>query len=212
VRDDATQASTGCRTAIKGMEKYYIFVVDDCSVAPEGSKDIINREKDVFVGRDGRCAISATKSLEGPQSTSYQTISSRQEAKGTRTVQGSNDCRNYPLHGISVDKEKPMIVHNVLLKLQDPSCENIAKTKKLLLDMSGKIHEIRDLRLEVDILHAEPSYDLALFARFDTLEHFRAYLPHPVHVETLGKLQSVLAAVAIVSYEEGAPSPSFANC
>jgi hypothetical protein len=95
-----------------------------------------------------------------------------------------------------------MIVHSLFLKLKDRSSENIAKTRKVLLSMRGKIEQIRDLRVETDIHHGPSSYDLALFAKFDTMEDFNAYLPHPVHVEIGKQIQAVLAEAAAVCYEE----------
>jgi len=95
-----------------------------------------------------------------------------------------------------------MIVHNLLVKLQDRSSENIAKTRELLLSMQGKIEVVRDLKAEVDIRRAESSYDIALIAKFNTKADFDAYLPHPVHVEVATQLKMLIAAVANVVYEE----------
>jgi len=95
-----------------------------------------------------------------------------------------------------------MTVHNLLLKLQDRSSENIAKTRELLLSMQGKIENIRDLKVAVDIRRAESSYDIALIAKFDTIADFQAYLPHPVHVEIGNRLKNEFAAAAAVCYEE----------
>ena len=47
-----------------------------------------------------------------------------------------------------------MIVHSLFLKLKDRSGENIAKTRKILLSMSGKIEQMRALKVETDILQA----------------------------------------------------------
>lgn len=53
----------------------------------------------------------------------------------------------------------------------------------VLLSMQGKIEFLRDLKVEVDIRHGESSYDIALIAKFDSMEDFNAYLVHPVRVE-----------------------------
>jgi hypothetical protein len=95
-----------------------------------------------------------------------------------------------------------MIVHNLLLKLKDGSAETIARTQKLLLGMQGKIEGMRELKVVVDIRRAESSYDLALIAKFDSLEELQAYLPHPVHVEASGQIVDNIAAAANVWYEE----------
>ncbi|MTV50978.1 Dabb family protein [Heliobacillus mobilis] len=95
-----------------------------------------------------------------------------------------------------------MIVHNLLLKLQDRSSESIEDTRKLLLSMGGRIDVIRDLKVFVDIRHAESSYDISLIAKFDSMDDFQTYLPHPVHVEIGNQLKSKLSAAANVCYEE----------
>ena len=95
-----------------------------------------------------------------------------------------------------------MIIHNQLLKLNDNSSENIARTKELLLGMQGKIDTIRDLKVAPDIRRAETSYDLVLIAKFDSFADFQAYLPHPVHVEVATQLKSLLASAAAVCYED----------
>lgn len=95
-----------------------------------------------------------------------------------------------------------MIVHNLLIKLQDASGENIAKTRELLLSMQGKIEEIRELKVAVDIRRAESSYDLALMVKFNTMADVQSYLPHPYHLEVSNQIKSNIAAVASVCYEE----------
>lgn len=94
-----------------------------------------------------------------------------------------------------------MIVHNVLFKLNDRSRENIERVREALLGMAGRIEGMRDFRVEIDFLHAEPSYDLGLFATFETKTDFETYLPHPVHRGILKDIEGSLAALAIVSYE-----------
>ena len=95
-----------------------------------------------------------------------------------------------------------MVIYTLLLKLQDNSSENVAKTRELLLGMQGKVESIRELRVEADIRRAESSYDIALIAKFDSMEGVQAYLPHPAHVAVGSQLKSELVAMASVCYEE----------
>ncbi|HMM20442.1 MAG TPA: Dabb family protein [Selenomonadales bacterium] len=95
-----------------------------------------------------------------------------------------------------------MINHNLLLKLQDRSSENVADTRDLLMSMREKIEVIRDLKVKEDIRHAESSWDIALIARFDTMADFQAYLPHPAHVAVAGQLKNRVAAMAAVCFED----------
>lgn len=95
-----------------------------------------------------------------------------------------------------------MIVHNLLLKLNDRSSKNIEKVRELLLSMQDKIEVIRDLKVFLGVRRAESSYDIALIAKFDTMADFQAYLTHPEHVEIGNQLKSELAAAASVCYED----------
>lgn len=95
-----------------------------------------------------------------------------------------------------------MIVHNLLIKLHDKSNENIANVRELLLSMQKKIDLISDLNVAVDICRAESSYDIALIAKFNTLEDFNAYLTYPKHIEIGTQIKAKIAATASVCYEE----------
>lgn len=91
-----------------------------------------------------------------------------------------------------------MITHVVLFKLNDPS--NIQKTREVLMGMDGKIPQIRDLEVGVDVVRSQRSYDLALITRFDSMEDLQAYQVHPVHVEVLNYITSVRESVVAVDY------------
>ncbi|MGA2917051.1 Dabb family protein [Methanoregula sp.] len=95
-----------------------------------------------------------------------------------------------------------MIVHNLLLKLQDRSSESSAKAKDLLLTLNGNVEVIRKLKVGVDIRRAESSYDVALIAKFDTKADYQSYLVHPFHVKVGNQLKSNIAAAASVCFEE----------
>lgn len=95
-----------------------------------------------------------------------------------------------------------MIVHNLLLKLQNRSSESIASARELLLTMNGNVKVIRDLTVAADIRRADSSYDLALIARFNTKEDYQSYLAHPYHVQVGNQLKDNIAAAASVCFEE----------
>lgn len=95
-----------------------------------------------------------------------------------------------------------MITHIVFFKLSDPSSGNIASTRDKLLEMSGKIPEIRHLEVGVDVVRSERSYDIALVTRFDSLADLREYQIHPFHAgEVLPHVKSVCSSIAAVDYE-----------
>ncbi len=94
-----------------------------------------------------------------------------------------------------------MITHIVLFKLKDRSPGNIEKAKNVLSGMKGKIIQMRQLEVGVDILHSERSYDIALIAKFDALKDLEAYQKHPVHKEVLKYMTSVMESSITVDYE-----------
>ena len=97
-----------------------------------------------------------------------------------------------------------MITHIVLFKLKDPSPENIAATRTILLGMNGKIPEIRRLEVGADVLRSERSYDLALTACFDSLVDLQAYQVHPCHADdVVPHIRAVCSSVVAVDYESG---------
>ena len=95
-----------------------------------------------------------------------------------------------------------MIVHNLLLKLNNRSSESITNARELLLTMNGNVEIIRNLTVAEDIRREDSSYDLALIARFDTKEDYETYLVHPYHVQVGNQLKDNIAAAASVCFEE----------
>lgn len=94
-----------------------------------------------------------------------------------------------------------MITHIVFFKLKDRSPENIQRTRDVLADMEGKIPQLRSLEVGIDVVRSERSYDIALVARFDSLEDLRAYNDHPVHQEVIKYIATVKDVSLAVDYE-----------
>lgn len=94
-----------------------------------------------------------------------------------------------------------MITHIVLFKLRHPTFERLEEARNILAGMTGKVPQLRHLEVGVNIVHTDRSYDLALLARFDSLEDLRAYQNHPVHVDVVCSLQGFRQAAVIVDYE-----------
>ena len=94
-----------------------------------------------------------------------------------------------------------MITHIVCFKLHEPTPENIAATRDLLLSMEGKIDELRHLEAGADVIRSERSYDIALVTRFDSLDALQAYQVHPYHAGTvIPHMKSVCSAIVAVDY------------
>jgi hypothetical protein len=95
-----------------------------------------------------------------------------------------------------------MITHIVLFKLSDPRPETIAATRDLLLSMGGRVPQLRQLEVGVDLIRSERSYDIALVTRFDSLDELKAYQVDPYHAGTiLPHMRSVCSAIVAVDYE-----------
>lgn len=95
-----------------------------------------------------------------------------------------------------------MITHIVFFKLKEPTPENIATTRDLLLSMEGKIDELRLLEAGADVIRSERSYDIALLTRFDSLDALQSYQVHPYHAGTvIPHMKSVCSAIVAVDYE-----------
>ncbi len=94
-----------------------------------------------------------------------------------------------------------MITHIVLFKLKDNSTKSIEKTRNILMDMEGKIQELKYIEVGIDVTHSDRSYDLALITKFDSVEDLEAYQVHPVHVKVAEYIVSVRASTATVDFE-----------
>lgn len=94
-----------------------------------------------------------------------------------------------------------MITHIVLFKLKDRSPLNIERARDVLLGMNGKIPQLRYLEAGIDVIRSARSYDMALLAKFDSLEDLQAYQAHPVHVEVAKYMTSVRESSIAVDYE-----------
>jgi len=94
-----------------------------------------------------------------------------------------------------------MITHIVFFKLKDRSPENIQRTHDVLAAMEGKIPQLRSLEVGIDVVRSERSFDLALTARFESLEDLKLYNDHPVHQEVLQYIATVKDVSLAVDYE-----------
>lgn len=94
-----------------------------------------------------------------------------------------------------------MITHIVFFKLKDSSPENVQKTRDVLVSMEGKIPQLKFLEVGIDVVRSERSFDLALTAKFDSLEDLQAYNDHPVHQEVLQYIAGVKDVTVAVDYE-----------
>ncbi|MDP4146309.1 MAG: Dabb family protein [Bacillota bacterium] len=96
-----------------------------------------------------------------------------------------------------------MFTHIVFFNLKDNSPENLEKAKSILMGMEGKIEQLRELIVGIDVVHSARSFDIALVTKFDSHEDMDNYQVHPYHVnEVLTNLRPMLESSASVDFED----------
>lgn len=74
-----------------------------------------------------------------------------------------------------------MIKHIVCFKLKDNSLAECEKAKEILLSMQGNVPQLRGIKVGIDFLHSERSYDLILEVLLDSAEALEDYQNDPYH-------------------------------
>lgn len=94
-----------------------------------------------------------------------------------------------------------MITHVVMFRLINPASENIAKTKEVLMNMKGKIPQLREIEVGVDLLRSSRSYDLVLITKFSSMDDLKIYQEHPVHQNVLAYMNAVRESSISVDFQ-----------
>ncbi|TVM19310.1 Dabb family protein [Oceanidesulfovibrio indonesiensis] len=99
-----------------------------------------------------------------------------------------------------------MIKHIVMWTLKTDSdkgtpAENAAAMKEKLEALVGKIPQIRELEVGVEVFESAPQTDAILYSVFDSREDLKAYATHPLHLEVVEFVKAVAAERRVVDYE-----------
>jgi len=99
-----------------------------------------------------------------------------------------------------------VVKHIVMWTLKDvtphgPKAEALARMKRLLEALPGKIPLIRHLEVGTDIFLAAPECDIALYTEFASREDLQAYQVHPDHQAVVAFVKEVVAERRVVDYE-----------
>ena len=94
-----------------------------------------------------------------------------------------------------------MITHIALIKLVHSNAETIEDARQALAKLEGQIPQLRHFELGVNIVQSYRSYDLAVVAKFDSLEDLQTYQNHPVHVEVIKYIHANRQSTVTVDYE-----------
>ena len=95
-----------------------------------------------------------------------------------------------------------MIMHIILFKLKDRRPEEIAKGRKKLMELAGRVPQLRSFEVGADIVRSERAFDLALLATFDSLADLQAYQVHPHHVQVGNHMRGLAETIVSVDYEK----------
>lgn len=94
-----------------------------------------------------------------------------------------------------------MIKHIVMWRLKNPSKEETSsKLKSMLEALKGKIPEIKELEVGMDVNRSEAASDVVLYSVFENKEALEAYQKHPEHVKVVGFVKEVSAERRVVDY------------
>lgn len=93
------------------------------------------------------------------------------------------------------------LTHIVMVKLKDPTPENIDACVEKIRSMAGQIEGLQSLEVGRDVVRSERSYDLALIAKLTDRAALEVYNNHPVHLPVLAFLREHLSAVTAVDFE-----------
>jgi hypothetical protein len=98
-----------------------------------------------------------------------------------------------------------MFNHIVLFKLKEFNNDQIKseirdQIKKSLLELKGKIAELKYIEVGNNFELNASSFDISLVTRFDSFEDFVVYRDHPEHQKVVGLVRPNTVDRAVVDY------------
>ncbi|MET8150617.1 Dabb family protein [Actinoplanes sp. NPDC049668] len=91
-----------------------------------------------------------------------------------------------------------MLVHVVMMKFADDS--DAAKAQSRLVELSGRVPQIRTMDCQIDELRTAVSWDLVLRTTHRDADDLREYQAHPAHHEFGAWVRPLLTDRAVVDY------------
>jgi hypothetical protein len=93
-----------------------------------------------------------------------------------------------------------MLTHVVLFRFANLTLANDARDR--LLALRGRIPTLQNIEAGVDITRSSRSFDLALITRFEDAAGLKAYDEHPLHVEVVEWIRTVVTQMAAVDFQD----------
>jgi len=99
-----------------------------------------------------------------------------------------------------------MIRHIVSWKLQTQAmgatkAENLVRMRMALEALPGKVEAIRHLKVGIDGLRSDSSWDIVLIVDFETWDDLRTYQQHPEHLKVAELVAGLRQERAVVDFE-----------
>lgn len=99
-----------------------------------------------------------------------------------------------------------MIKHMVMWKLKDEAegnskVENAQIIKNSLEDLKGKINEIVNIEVGLNINKSDQAYDVVLYSTFNSLEDLDSYQKNPDHIKAGSFVKKVVSSRVVVDYQ-----------
>ncbi len=99
-----------------------------------------------------------------------------------------------------------MINHVVMFKLKEYESDSakqnaISTIEDALMDLSGKISELKYIEVGVNYELASKSYDVCLITHFETVEQLDIYRVHPEHLKVVELIGQHAVQRAAVDFE-----------
>ena len=95
-----------------------------------------------------------------------------------------------------------MIKHIVCFKIKDEYKDLILEAAKTLESMKGNVPTVVDLKVGVDFLHSERSYDIILEVLLDSVEDLEKYQNDEYHCRVVKTLMHEIREASVaVDYE-----------
>ncbi|GMA52215.1 stress responsive protein [Alicyclobacillus contaminans] len=93
-----------------------------------------------------------------------------------------------------------MFTHVVLFRLKPEAKTQASALVAQARAMKGRIPELEDIEVGVDVVHSARSYDIALIARLADKSALERYAVHPVHQELLQVLTPAVESSVAVDF------------
>lgn len=95
-----------------------------------------------------------------------------------------------------------MIKHIVCFKLKDNSYKKCLEAKNILMSMKSNVDLLKDIKVGIDFLHSERSYDIILETILETKEDLELYQKDKYHCEVVKKYMHAVRETSIaIDYE-----------